>query len=137
MGRPICAQVTITRGLMRILFITFIFSVFATTSQAEVKAYFEHDGHMFSMDKVVIDGKEISDSWGVYSISEAMSKNTQARELAELHESYARRGNAWLWGGVGAAVVYGISTSSSNQGNFNPSIYWGVFSVGFFTGVYH
>ncbi|MGZ3769447.1 MAG: hypothetical protein ACXVCP_13060 [Bdellovibrio sp.] len=111
-----------------VLFIFFCANI--SFAQTAPKAYLTHDGGVFEIPKLHVDNKVVK--YG--EMAEAFKDNPEAYQYAKKYEEQMILSQRWLWGGLGAAIVYLTATA---RHDFQPAIYWGIFATGFFTGGYY
>lgn len=116
--------------LMKYL-ILFIFlwtnTLFAQTAP---KAYITHDGGLFDTPKLHVDSTVVK--FG--EMAEAFKSNPEAYQFAKKYDDQIEKSQLYLWGGVGAAIIY---LSATIGRDFQPGVYWGIFTAGFVTGGYY
>lgn len=71
----------------------------------------------------------------VQTYDEVKSMYTDSQETQDkfaIANEYSKKSSVFLWGGVAAAIAYLVSSDDPSIGT-----YWGLFSVGFFPGIYY
>ncbi|MCB0413780.1 MAG: hypothetical protein KDD50_05575 [Bdellovibrionales bacterium] len=123
-----------------LLFVTLLFSVnsFGQTP----KAYIDFENDEIGRRYLNIDGKKYPFSpWsGRADIDDAIIDNSAAKEYYEMHKTASIRGLWGIWGGLGLAVTYALTTvnqyDSDGKSIYNSGVYWGLFLVPFIYGTW-
>jgi len=91
------------------------------------KAYFLKPSTLFQPETLRVDGVDYQKTWhGSYDLGDALKRNPEAAQLAELHKRSMNRGGLYLWTGLGLALGY-----LAVQGRrYDPLVYWGLFGTG-------
>lgn len=99
---------------------------------AAPKAYFSHDGGLFSLTKLHINGKVHDAKWQYFDIREAVRSNPQALIYAQKHRKYALWSNRLIWLGLAAGIAYLIGPASEDKSISISELisYFGILTVG-------
>lgn len=129
------------RGLVFVLCMTISLNSFASGSpDSSAKggpvARLDMEPGFFETPYVVVKGKRYDLGFAQRvdeQVLEVMSDNPKAVAFLEEHRSAGLRGTIGLFGGLGVAIGYLVV----KRNDFQPGIYWGLFLVGAFYGVYN
>lgn len=67
-------------------------------------------------------------------MAEAFDSNPEAYQFAKKSDDQIEKSQLFLFGGLGAAIIYLSVTKGSD---FQPGVYWGIFTAGFVTGLFN
>lgn len=94
------------------------------------RAYIKMDRGFFTPAHVVIDGKEIP-QYKTDKIIDAMAKNPVAQQYMKNSRVDQNWALGTLWAGLGAAVIYAVSTASNDHDHrYDAGVYWTLFMAG-------
>jgi hypothetical protein len=108
----------------------------STSAQAMPKMYLKSDGAFFPSFYLVKGERAVSYTPGFTNaeLTEQFEDNKLAFKEIEKYNSHTNRANLFIWGGLGLALTYLVTT---DRDNFSAGTYWGVFGTGLIGGLYY